>query len=52
MYKYYLYRESHLDKLKELLIKYPTMFREETTYSVINIKELQYDLESLYLKYS
>ncbi|KAM3128633.1 hypothetical protein pb186bvf_019262 [Paramecium bursaria] len=43
---------SHLDKLKELLIKYPTMFREETTYSVINIKELQYDLESLYLKYS
>ncbi|CAD8141724.1 unnamed protein product [Paramecium pentaurelia] len=43
---------SILDKIKKLLQKYPTLFREITANNIINIKEFQYDLEQLYLLYS
>ncbi|CAK88177.1 unnamed protein product (macronuclear) [Paramecium tetraurelia] len=43
---------SILDKIKNLLQKYPSLFREITANNIINIKEFQYDLEQLYLLYS
>ncbi|CAD8059456.1 unnamed protein product [Paramecium sonneborni] len=43
---------SILDKIKNLLQKYPTLFRDITANNIINIKEFQYDLEQLYLLYS